>query len=69
MKALGLGFSLPMDAFAVIPEEPVSLTQHADARPWQIRSGREGACFFALCGLTGVADAPLIHVDFREAEP
>lgn len=67
MKALGLGLSLPLDSFAVIPGQEVQLTQHADPRPWQMRSLRDGESFLALCGLTGTADAPLVYVDFREA--
>ena len=67
IKALGLGLSQPLDSFAVIPGETVQLTQTADARPWQMRSFRDGDCFVALCGLEGVADAPLEHVNFGEA--
>lgn len=69
IKALGLGLSLPLDAFAVIPGESVSLTQHADARPWRLRSFLDGDCFIALCGLEGVEDAPLIRVDLGEVGP
>ena len=67
VKALGLGLSLGLDSFAVIPGEPVQLTQGVDPRPWQLRSLRDGECFLALCGLTGIADAPLVYVDFWEA--
>ena len=67
IKALGLGLSLPLDSFAVIPGEEVQLTQSGDPRPWQLRSFRDGESFLALCGLTDIADAPLIHVDFGEA--
>lgn len=67
IKALGLGLNLPLNSFAVIPEETVRLTQTADARPWQMRSFRHGDCFVALCGLEGVEDAPLTRVDFGEA--
>ena len=66
IKAIGLGLSLPLDSFAVIPGERVRLTQTADARPWQLRSFRDGDCFLALCGLEGVKDAPLERVDFGE---
>ena len=67
IKALGLGLSLGLDNFAVIPGEPIQLAQSADPRPWQLRSFRDGESFLALCGLTGIADAPLIYVDFGEA--
>ena len=67
LKALGLGLSLPLDSFAVIPGEEVQLTQNADPRLWQLRSLRDGESFLALCSLTGAADAPLVYVDFREA--
>ncbi|MBR1566865.1 MAG: 4'-phosphopantetheinyl transferase superfamily protein [Oscillospiraceae bacterium] len=63
MKALGLGFALPMESFAVVPY----LAQAVDRRPWQLRSVRDGEAYIALCGLTGVEDAPLVYVDFREA--
>lgn len=69
VKAIGLGLSQPLDSFAVIPGETVRLTQTADARPWRIRSFREGESFLALCGLAGVEDAPLTRVEFGEAEP
>ena len=67
IKALGLGLSLELDSFAVIPGEPVQLTQNADARPWRMRSFRDGESFIALCGLEGVADAPITRIDFSEA--
>ena len=67
IKALGLGLNLPLDSFAVIPGETVKLTQTADGRPWQMRSFRDGNCFIALCGLEGIAGAPLEHVNFGEA--
>ncbi len=67
MKALGLGLSLPLDSFAVIPGEEIQLTQRADPRPWRLRSLRDGESYIALCGLTGIADAALVYVDFREA--
>ena len=67
IKALGLGLFQPLDSFSVIPGEAVRLTQSADPRPWQLRSFRDGESFLALCGLTGIADAPLIYVDFGEA--
>lgn len=67
VKALGLGLSLELDSFAVIPEAPVQLTQGVDPRPWQLRSLRDRESFLALCGLTGIAEAPLVYVDFWEA--
>ena len=68
MKALGLGLSLELDSFAVIPGEQVLLTQSADTRPWRMRSFRNGEGFIALCGLSGVEDAPLVRVDFNEVD-
>jgi 4'-phosphopantetheinyl transferase len=68
MKALGLGLSLELNSFAVIPGEEVPLAQNADARPWQLRSLRDGENFIALCGLTCVADTPLVRVDFNEVD-
>lgn len=65
MKALGLGFSLPMDAFSVVP----ALRQSADPRPWTLRSLRDGERFIALCGLADVDAAPLITVDWGELNP
>ena len=65
IKALGRGLSQPLDSFAV-QLEPVGLAQAADERPWQLRSFRDGDCACALCGLEGVEDAPVQHVDFSE---
>ena len=67
IKALGLGLFQPLDSFSVIPGEEVRLTQSADPRPWQLRNFRDGECFISLCGLTGVAEAPLVRVDLGEA--
>ena len=64
IKALGLGLSLPLDSFSVIPGETVHLTQAVDPRPWRIWSLRNGESFLALCGLKGIEDAPLIQVDW-----
>ena len=66
IKAIGLGLSQELDSFAVIPGERVKLTQNVDARPWRLRSFKDGESFIALCGQTGVADAPLVRVDFNE---
>jgi len=67
IKALGLGLFQPLDSFSVIPGEEVRLTQSADPRPWQLRNFRDGECFISLCGLTGVAEAPLVRVDLGAA--
>ena len=69
IKAIGLGLSLPLSDFAVGLTEPPTLTQGADARPWQLRSFRAGEYLCALCGLAGIADAPIIHVDVSEVKP
>ena len=66
IKAIGLGLSQELDSFAVIPGERVKLTQNVDARPWRLCSFKDGESFIALCGQTGVADAPLVRVDFNE---
>ncbi len=68
MKAVGLGFNLPLSDFAVRPGEPPTLTQDVDARPWRLRSFRAGEYFGALCGLSDVYDAPLIHLDLSEVK-
>ena len=68
IKALGLGLSLELDSFAVIPGETVRLTQSVDARPWRMRSLKDGESFIALCGLDGVADAPFARVDLSEVD-
>ena len=49
MKALGLGFSLPMRAFAFSFADGIRLSHAADARPWHFLSFREGSYFCALC--------------------
>ena len=67
IKALGLGLFQPLDSFSVIPGEEIRLTQSADPRPWQLRNFRDGECFISLCGLTGVAEAPLVRVDLGAA--
>jgi len=64
IKAIGLGLSQPLDSFAVLPGDTVTLTQTADPRPWKIKSFREGDCFCALCGLEDMNAAPPVRVDF-----
>ena len=64
LKAIGLGFNLPLSDFAVSLSEPPTLTQDVDPRPWQLRSFRAGEYFGALCGLSCVDAALLIHLDF-----
>jgi 4'-phosphopantetheinyl transferase len=64
IKAIGLGLSQPLDSFAMLPGEPVALTQNVDPRPWRIRSFREGDYFAALCALENVEDAVIIPVNF-----
>ena len=68
MKAVGLGFNLPLSDFAVDLGEPPTLTQSVDARPWRLRSFRWGDYSGALCGLAGVADAPILSVDLSEVK-
>lgn len=68
IKAIGLGLSQKLDSFAVIPGEQALLTQSVDARPWRLRSFRDGEAFLALCGLDGVEDAPMRRIDFNEVD-
>ena len=68
MKAVGLGFNLPLSDFAVDLGEPPTLTQGVDGRPWRLRSFRLSEYFGALCGLAGVADAPILSVDLSEVK-
>jgi Phosphopantetheinyl transferase len=64
MKAVGLGFALPMNEFAVSVGEEITLTRTADPRPWKLRSFWEGDYACAVCGLSDIGDAAPIHVDF-----
>ena len=58
MKATGLGFSLPLDAFAVLPGEEPALRQTVDPRPWRLWSYAAGEYACALCALEEPEDAP-----------
>lgn len=52
VKAVGLGLSLPLDAFRILPEgEGFALTAPGDARPWTLRSYTAEDCFCAVCAL------------------
>ena len=52
VKAVGLGLSLPLDAFRILPEgEGFALTRQEDARPWALRSFAAEDCFCAVCAL------------------
>ena len=64
IKALGLGLNLPLDSFAVLPGDPIRLEQTADARPWRLRSFRDGGYVCALCALEDAEEAPVCRVDF-----
>lgn len=66
LKATGQGLSLPLDAFAVSAGEPPALILAADARPWRLRSLREGDYRLALCAEDADGDVPLRRVDFAE---
>ena len=66
IKAIGLGLSQPLDSFAVLPGDTVTLTQTADPRPWQVKSFREGEYFCALCGLEAMDAVPPVRVDFGD---
>ena len=52
LKAVGLGLSLPLDAFRILPEgDGFALTRQEDARPWALRSMEAEDCFCAVCAL------------------
>ena len=52
VKAIGLGLSLPLDAFCVLPEgEGYALTQRTDPRPWQLGSFQTEDCVCSFCAL------------------
>ena len=52
VKAVGLGLSLPLDAFRILPEgEGFALTAPGDARPWTLRSFAAEDCFCAVCAV------------------
>ena len=52
VKAVGLGLSLPLDAFRILPEgEGFALTAPGDAHPWTLRSFAAEDCFCAVCAV------------------
>ena len=52
LKAVGLGLSLPLDAFCILPEgDGFALTAPSDARPWALQSISAEDCFCAVCAL------------------
>lgn len=52
VKAVGLGLSLPLDAFRILPEGAgFALTAPGDARPWTLRSFAAEDCFCAVCAV------------------
>ena len=52
LKAVGLGLSLPLDAFRILPEgDGFALTPPSDARPWALQSISAEDCFCAVCAL------------------
>ena len=52
LKAVGLGLSLPLDAFRILPEGgDFALTLQEDARPWALRSFAAEDCLCAVCAL------------------
>ena len=52
LKAVGLGLSLPLDAFRILPEGgDFALTLQEDAHPWALRSFDAEDCLCAICAL------------------
>ena len=52
VKAVGLGLSLPLDAFRILPGgEGFALTAPLDARPWTLKSLASEDCFCAVCAV------------------
>ena len=53
LKAVGLGLSLPLDAFRILPEgDGFTLTRQEDARPWALRSFDAEDCLCAVCAFS-----------------
>ena len=69
MKATGLGFRLPLDAFSIIPgPEGVTLRQQVDSRQYYFREYdlQDGYCY-ALCSAEKpVGEAELTITSFRD---
>ena len=66
MKAVGLGFSLPMSEFAFSFADGIRLAHAADARPWRFLSFREGDCFCALCAPDAGPETPILRTPIAE---
>lgn len=66
MKARGLGFALPMSAFAISVSGSIRVFDDGDGRDWRFLSFREGDCFYALCAEDADRDVPVIRVDLSE---
>ncbi len=62
MKAVGLGFSLPLDSFALTPDGARALLADRQAEPWRFLSFREGAYFCALCAEDADGEIPVVRV-------
>jgi len=66
MKALGLGFSLPMSSFALCADGTDALLSGGDGQRWFFRSfTAEDDCYCAVCARDAEPDIPVIRVDFR----
>lgn len=66
MKALGLGFSLPMSSFALRADGTDALLSGGDGQHWFFRSfTAEDDYYCAVCARDAEPDIPLIRVDFR----
>jgi len=63
MKARGLGFALPMSAFAISFDGGIRASGADDGRDWRFLSFREGDSFAALCAEDADRDVPVIRAE------
>lgn len=66
MKALGLGFSLPLSSFALRADGADALLAGGDGQHWFFRSFKTGEnTYCAVCSRDAETELPVIRVDFR----